>query len=160
MKDNSTMPKSMHKMDLTKLLGMSVLHFFAMYVLMYSMVNSLDNVLPNLNQVYMAGLMTSPMIILEVIVMRSMYTKDAINKGLVIGLVIFILFFIGIRSQTAINDREFLRSMIPHHSGAILMCQNAQITDSAIRNLCQDIINTQQLEINFMKEQLIRLENN
>jgi len=159
MKDNKSMPMSMHKMDLKMLLGMSVLHFFAMYILMYSMVDRMEHVLPNLNQIYMAGLMTAPMIILEVIIMRSMYTKDAIKNGLIIGTAIFILFFIGIRSQTAINNEEFLRSMIPHHSGAILMCQKAKITDPAIKKLCQDIIKNQELEIKIMKDQLTELDN-
>jgi len=149
---------SMHKMDLTKLLVMSVLHFIAMYILMYSMVDRIDNALPNINQIYMAGLMTAPMIVLEVLIMKSMYTKDAINKGFIIGTAIFVLFFIAIRTQTAVNDREFLRSMIPHHSGAILMCQKSKITDPAIKKLCQDIVVNQQSEINLMKELLSKLE--
>ncbi len=31
--------------------------------------------------------------------------------------------------QAGIGDKEFLRSMIPHHSGAILMCEQATLTD-------------------------------
>ncbi|WP_156466940.1 MULTISPECIES: hypothetical protein [unclassified Phenylobacterium] len=38
---------------------MSVLHFGAMFVLMYAMVDAVGNALPNVNQVYMAGLMPS-----------------------------------------------------------------------------------------------------
>lgn len=37
------------------LLIMTVLSFAAMYVLMYAMANSLDNVFANVNQFYMAG---------------------------------------------------------------------------------------------------------
>lgn len=44
---------------------MIALSFVAMYVLMYAMVNSLDNVVMNFNQVYMAGLMAAPMVLIE-----------------------------------------------------------------------------------------------
>ena len=39
---------------------MTVLSFIAMYALMYAMVDSFESVYANLNQVYMAGLMTAP----------------------------------------------------------------------------------------------------
>ena len=56
-----------------RLLLMAVLCFAAMYGLMYGMVNTLSNVYANLNQLYMAGLMTIPMVVFELAVMRSMY---------------------------------------------------------------------------------------
>ena len=34
-----------------------------MYILMYAMVNAFANVYPNVNQFYMAGLMTAPMVV-------------------------------------------------------------------------------------------------
>ena len=43
-----------------KLLVMAGLSFMSMYVLMYAMVNTFANVVPNINQFYMAGLMTAP----------------------------------------------------------------------------------------------------
>ena len=36
---------------------MAVLSFIAMYILMYAMANSINNVYPNINQFYMAVLM-------------------------------------------------------------------------------------------------------
>ena len=136
---------------------MTVLSFLAMYVLMYAMVNGLANVYNSLNQVYMAGLMTASMVIIELIVMRAMYHDKRrnvlIGAASVAGLVGFFLF---IRAQTAISDRQFLRSMIPHHSGAILMCEQASITDADIRRLCEGIISSQQAEIDQMKAMLRR----
>jgi uncharacterized protein (DUF305 family) len=55
-----------------------------------------------------------------------------------------------IRQQTAISDQQFLRSMIPHHAGAILMCEQAQIIDPQIEKLCGAIISSQQAEIQQM----------
>ncbi|MCL5429092.1 MAG: DUF305 domain-containing protein [Chloroflexi bacterium] len=66
--------------------------------------------------------------------------------------------FIFIRQQTAIGDEGFLRSMIPHHSAAILMCAQASIEDAQILDLCQRIITSQQAEIEEMKAALERFE--
>lgn len=68
------------------LLGlMGVLHFAAMYVLMYAMVNTFGDVLPNLNQLYMAALMTAPMLGLEVLLMSGMYPMKRVNAAIVAG---------------------------------------------------------------------------
>ena len=51
--------------------------FISIYILMYAMANSLENVYPNINQFYMASLMTMPMIIIELVLMGKMYmNKD------------------------------------------------------------------------------------
>ena len=42
--------------------------------------------------------------------------------------------------------------MIPHHAGAILMCEKSQFKDQRIQTLCLSIIDSQQSEINQMKE--------
>ena len=74
------------------------------------------------------------------------------------GTVILIAFFLFIRNQTAISDTEFLKSMIPHHGGAILMCEKAPIEDPEIQALCRNIISSQQSEIDQMKAKLAELE--
>lgn len=58
---------------------MSALAFASMYVLMYAMVNTFANVYSNFNQVYMAGLMTAPMVVIELVVMRGMYHNKTRN---------------------------------------------------------------------------------
>lgn len=134
---------------------MAILHFVAMYLLMYVMVNVTSNIFFNLNNVYMAGMMTAPMLLIEGILMRSMYeNKQMLNMIMVGSAFVMILLFLFVRRQTAIGDTEFLRSMIPHHSGAILMCQQAQIQNPEIKTLCQNIIRSQQDEIDQMKNLL------
>lgn len=58
---------------------MAVLSFIAMYVLMYAMVDRRENIYPNFNTFYMAGLMAAPMVIIELAVMRSMYKNKKLN---------------------------------------------------------------------------------
>lgn len=139
---------------------MAALSFISMYILMYIMVDSFANVYSNLNQLYMAGVMTIPMLIIELVLMRSMYTNKILNGLIVIfSLVIFILFITFIRKQTAISDKEFLKSMIPHHAAAILMCKESHLQDPEIQELCKNIGLTQQSEINFMKAKLESMKN-
>lgn len=138
-----------------KLLWMIALSFGAMYVLMYAMVDAYANVYHSMNQAYMAGLMAAPMLAIELIVMRGMYVNKRLNAiVMAASLVVAAVFFLAIRRQTAISDEQFLRSMIPHHAGAILMCQEADINDARIKELCRNIITNQRTEIDQMKELL------
>ena len=142
-----------------KLAIMIVVSFIAMYILMYSMVDVFANVVPNINQFYMAGLMTMPMLIIELLVMGSMYGNKKLNISLVVtGFIALILFFAGIRQQAAVGDREFLKSMIPHHAAAILMGKEASVTDPEIKELIKNIIISQQAEIDQMKAKLKELD--
>jgi uncharacterized protein (DUF305 family) len=131
---------------------MVLLSFIAMYILMYAMVDELPHVYNNLNQAYMAALMAAPMLIIELLLMRSMYPDRWRNALLiVIGLVVLAGAWTLIRQQTAIADRQFLRSMIPHHSGAVLMCEQASISDERVQALCRRIVESQLAEITEME---------
>ena len=155
-KDNSSHDEGKHY---TRLGIMAVLSFICMYALMYSMVNQFDNVFLNVNQFYMAALMASPMIIIEVLLMHMMYKNKKLNAAiLAISGIALVGFFFLIRKQTEVSDRQFLKSMIPHHSGAILMCQQADIQDPEVKKLCESIIVSQQKEIEQMKAKLKELE--
>jgi hypothetical protein len=150
---------AMHAMNYLHLAVMAGLSFVSMYVLMYAMVDVFGNVFANLNQVYMAGLMTAPMVIIELVVMGAMYANKRLNLIIIGGcLVALALFFVLIRQQTLIYDSQFLRSMIPHHASAILMCEKASIRDPEIKQLCQAIISGQQAEIAQMKAKLAQME--
>lgn len=138
---------------------MGALSFFAMYVLMYAMVDRLANVQNNFNQAYMAGLMAAPMVAIEILIMREMYGHKKVNAAILLGSVLaLVVCFMAIRSQAAIGDTQFLRSMIPHHGGAILMCEQASLNDPEIKKLCEQIRASQQAEIAQMKAKLEALE--
>lgn len=103
--------------------------------------------------------MTAPMIIIEMILMGGMYPNKKLNLAVIgVSLIALLGFWFLIREQTGINDKQFLKSMIPHHAGAILMCEEAEITDAEIKQLCNGIINGQNGEIQQMKEKLNQLE--
>lgn len=138
-----------------RLLGMAIVSYVAMYVLMYAMVDRFDNVYANVNQFYMAGLMAAPMVLIELVLMRRMYPNRSLNLAIgALSGTALVVFFAMIRSQAAVRDDQFLRSMIPHHAGAILMCEQATLQEPVVVALCASIIKGQQQEIQLMKETL------
>ena len=144
-----------HQGHYGRLLLMMALSFLAMYALMYAMVDQWANVYHNVNQFYMAGLMAAPMLLIELWLMSSMYPDRRRNLILAGVTVAFMLFcWWGIRTQAAVTDRQFIRSMIPHHAGAILMCEENRLKDPELVKLCQEIITSQKQEIVQMKQLL------
>ena len=142
-----------------RLLAMAVLSFISMYVLMYMMVDRYNDVYPNLNQFYMAGMITAPMIVFEMLLMGSMYKNKMVNLVIIVlGVIVLALFVLFIRKQTAISDSEFLKSMIPHHGGAVLMCTENEIEDAEIKDLCKEIVSSQESEISWMKQKLAEMK--
>ncbi len=150
--------KMEHSGHYKKLLIMAVLSFIAMYILMYSMVNSIRNVYPNINQFYMAALMTMPMMIIELALMGKMYPNRKLNIMLIaISSIGLIVFFLLIQRQAAVTDKQFLKGMIPHHAAAILMSEQSKSQDPDIKKLQEQIISSQQKEIQEMKAKLKEL---
>lgn len=159
--DNHMQMQKEHGSMYRKLLIMAVLSFISMYILMYAMVNEFANVFPNVNQFYMAGLMTSPMIIIEVLLMRMMYKNKKLNAiAIGVSLVALVGFFLLIRQQTGVGDRQFMRGMIPHHAAAILMAKKSNLSNPEVKKLAEEIIVSQEKEIEQMKAKLEEMKNN
>ncbi len=128
-----------------------------MYLVMFVMIDGLGSFYNNLNMVYMTLMMVAPMVVLMILAMRGMFPSKTANASILAGsLIVFVGCFGLIRTQTTIGDDAFLRSMIPHHSGAILMCQQASLKDPEVVRLCQGIIKSQRDEIDQMKAILAR----
>jgi hypothetical protein len=128
-----------------------------MFLLTYAMIDTLDHFYPNINRVYMALLMVAPMVVLMLIVMHAMYPNATLNYFLIAAFAgLFILVFTLLRTQTPVGNAQFLRSMIPHHSSAIVMCEKSTITDPEIVSLCGQIVKAQKEEIAQMQKILSR----
>ena len=129
-----------------------------MYLVMFVMIDGLSSFYNNLNMLYMTLMMVAPMVVLMILAMRHMFPSKSANTALLVGSVaIFLGSFALIRTQTTIGDTAFLRSMIPHHSGAILMCREASLADRQVKRLCGEIIQSQRQEIDEMKGILARM---
>ena len=136
-------------------LGLSAV---VMYLVMFTMIDGTGEFYNNVNNVYMTAMMVSPMAILMLLMMGSMYSNRRLNLALYAGFaVVFIFSFWAMRTQALVGDTQFLRSMIPHHSGAVLMCREASIRDPEIVALCGQIEQSQKAEIAQMKAILKRI---
>ncbi len=141
----------------TKLAIALTLSLILMFVLSMSMVRTLDHFYLNLSNFYMAVVMVAPMGIVMIGVMWAMFGNKRLN---VILIAFFVLLFgaalaLG-RTETFTGNKEFLKSMIPHHSRAILVCQESANTDPQIERLCDEIVKTQREEIAEMQKILDR----
>lgn len=150
--------KHHHKSAYRNLIWMGVLHVPIMYIIMFSMVDTAGDIFQNLNTFYMAFMMAAPMVALMPLMMKEMYPDKKKNWLVIIGaMLVLVGAFSAIRFQSAIGDTQFVRSMIPHHSGAILMCEKAKISDPELKSLCNDISKAQRQEIQQMENILNRL---
>lgn len=141
-----------------KALGIEMaVDFVIMYLVMYTMIAALDHLLLNINNVYMTLMMVAPMAVVMLIGMRSMFQSRRLNVTIgAIAALVFLASFAAMRAQGGVGDTQFLRSMIPHHSGAILMCERASLRNPEIVALCQEIVKSQQEEIAQMEAILAR----
>ena len=134
-----------------------VIDFVVMYLVMYTMIATARHFRLNINNLYMTLMMIAPMAIVMLVSMRSMFPNRRRNLTIVAAaLGVFLASLAAMRTQAGVDDDEFLRAMIPHHSGAILMCREAHITDPEIKSLCDGIVKSQTEEIAQMEAILAR----
>jgi uncharacterized protein (DUF305 family) len=123
-----------------------------MYGLMYLNTYAWEHVLWSETRAWMALLMGATMAVIMLGFMLGMYRRRALNLGIFGGAIaVFALSLWLVRSQATVNDQEYMRAMIPHHSVAILTSARAQISDPRVRKLADDIIEAQEREIAEMK---------
>jgi hypothetical protein len=123
-----------------------------MFFLMYQLVYSYDHALFSVNRLIASLLMGCVMSVVMLGFMWSMYKGTAAKVAVLVLAVAagFTLLFVN-RSQAVIGDLTFMSSMIPHHSIAINNARKATITDPRVRELADQIIESQVREIAEMK---------
>lgn len=127
---------------------MVICMFFAGYAsTMNNWIDNWDDFRFSLNDFYMVGLMTGWMLFF-----MGLFTLQ-LGKTLW-GLLCVIIFFALIRTQVFVNEIQYLKGMIPHHSMAILMSKKLEKKPNSIQHLLDQIIQTQRKEIIIMKQYL------
>lgn len=136
------------------LLGLAV-----MYLGMFTMIDGWHDFRQNINMAYMALTMAAPMGIIMLATMSGMYPRRGLNAVLYFGFALLcVASLAATRAQTLVGDRQFIASMIPHHSGAILMCRQNRLSDPELVRLCDEIVRSQQQEIEQMNRIRSRLD--
>ena len=127
---------------------MIICMFFAGYAsTMNNWIDNWDDFRFSINDFYMVGLMTGWMFFF-----MGLFTLQ-FGKTM-FGLIGVIIFFALIRTQTFVNEIQYLKGMIPHHSMAILMSKRLEKKPNSIQPLLKQIIETQEKEIIIMKQYL------
>ncbi|WP_226036779.1 DUF305 domain-containing protein [Aquibacillus saliphilus] len=142
-----------------KFAGMVLTSTIVMFIFKYLSTFQFNHVFFSETRAYMAILMGATMAIIMLIFMRHMLKNRKINIGIVAGsLVVFFLSLFLLRSQTIVDDTDYMEAMIPHHSIALLTSERAEITDPRVRELADEIIKAQRKEIDEMKNLIEDLE--
>ena len=137
---------------------MLLVSFVIMYSVMFLNVAKFEHIYLSTTRFYMAILMVAPMAIFMILMMGDMFKDKKKNKLIIsLSIILFILVLVSLRTQTPIKDEQYIMAMIPHHSSAILTSREANLNDSEVQKLAEDIIETQEREISQMKEILERL---
>lgn len=130
-----------------------------MYVLMYLNTYALDHVFWSETRAWMALLMGATMAVVMLGFMLSMYTNTKLNLAIfAASILMFAVSLWLVRSQATIDDADYMKAMIPHHSIAIMASRRAHISDQRVRELADGIIESQEREIAEMKSLIADLE--
>ncbi len=151
--------KSQHEGSYSKFTLMMCISFVMMYIVMFLNVYEFEHIEHSLTRVYMTLLMVAPMAISKILFMWKMYPSTKANYSIIVGSALtFIIALYGLRQQKPINDVQWMKAMIPHHSSALLTSNRAKLTDPSVKQLAKEIIIAQEKEIAKMKEMISRLE--
>lgn len=153
--------KPHHPGKWTVFLAMIATSIATMFVLKYSNVWAIDHVFFSQTRLWMALMMGMAMVIIMLAFMWGMYgsrrLKVLVMAGAIAG---FALFLFLARSQSTVDDKAWMKAMIPHHSIAVLTSERASISDPRVRKLADSIIEAQVKEIAQMKLLLADIDKN
>ena len=129
--------------------------------LMYLNTYAIDHVFWSETRFWMMFVMGAVMAVVMLIFMWGMYRNRAKNWIIIgVAVVTFALSLFLVRSQTTIDDSDYMSAMIPHHSIAIMTSERAGIEDVRVRKLANDIIRAQRKEIDEMRWLLADIDAN
>ena len=133
----------------------------AMFALTYANSYRLGDVQWSETRFYTVFVMGAAMAVIMLGFMLGMYTSRKINAAIFVGsAIVFSLALWLVRSQETVQDRSYMRAMVPHHSIAILTSSRAELTDLRVRELADEIIAAQKREIEEMNWLIADIDEN
>lgn len=148
-------------MSYARFILMVVASSVVMFGLMYLNTYDVAHVRFSQTRVWMAMVMGATMALLMLGFMLRMYKSRAANLAIALGSVaVFAGALWLVRSQETVGDVAYMKAMIPHHSIAVMTSRRAEIHDPRVRQLADEIIESQMREIAEMNRLIAELENN
>jgi len=129
-------------------ISMFIIQYFFMS---YIMTNRMDNMQNSFGKVYMSSIMGLFMVLLMVFMKRKINMTHVILFTSLLLLIIYLY-----KEQVGINDKEYLKEMIEHHSMAVLTSKQVlnKTNNITVSNFAKQVLNTQEREINEMKHMI------
>lgn len=134
-----------HSTMLSMFIGMFIIQYF---LSSYIMTNRLGNMTNSIGKIYMCIIMGLFMVLLHILMQERFNTNQF---SLILGLTLFFIYLY--RLQVGVDEKNYLREMIEHHSMALLTSKNIvkKTKNPAVHNLATKIITTQENEIDDMR---------
>ena len=128
-------------MTYSRFMLMIAVSTIVMFGLMYLNTYAWDHIFFSETRGYAALYMGASMAIIMLAFMLGMYTNRRLNIAILLGSVlIFVTSLFLLRSQTTVDDVDYMKAMIPHHSIAILTSERAKLVDPRVRKMADGIM--------------------
>ena len=125
--------------------GMFVIQYF---VMSYIMTNKVENISNSMGKVYLCIIMGLLMVLLDILLSPMAHTQ---LFAPVLGLTLLFIYLY--RIQFGVDEKNYIREMVEHHSMALLTSKNIleKTKNPAVINLATKIVLTQEQEIADMR---------
>jgi len=125
------------------------------YLMSYIMVNNASNITNSVGKIYISTIMGISMGMIEV-GMNNLMMKRITWMYYIVLSIMLVTSVIAYKIQLGINDQEYLKEMIEHHSMALLTSGEIlnKTSNYQVKKLASNIINTQSQEIQYMNKLL------
>ena len=132
-------------MRLYMFIGMFIIQYVAMSYIMSNQVEHINN---SVGKLYMCTLMGLFMVLLDSILSDKF---NAQHVGIIVGLILLFIYLYKI--QFGVDDKNYLREMIEHHSMALLTSKQIleKTKNPGVNNFAVKIIVNQEKEIEDMR---------
>lgn len=148
-------------MKYSRFAAMIVTSTIVMFIMMYLNTYAISHIWFSETRTYMALYMGAGMAIIMLSFMLGMYTNKKLNASIFIAAIaLFAVCLYLVRSQATVSHSAYMKAMIPHHSIAILTSERANIEDTRVRELADNIILAQRREIKEMEWLVKDIESN
>jgi hypothetical protein len=144
-------------MELTNSLWFMMISSFIIQISIMSLImtNTKNNITFSVGKFYISVIMAVLMGLLEVL-MFDVHMRTISFPYYLAFILILIIFIYLYRNQLYIEDKDYLSEMIEHHSMALLTSEEIleKTHSERVKKLAENIIITQEKEIDYMKQML------
>lgn len=133
-------------------IGSFIVQYFIMPPIMVSNYMYVTN---NIGKAYLAGIMGTLMVIIEIMMRDHQYHVLSLNWYAILFALLAALIY-AYRKQAAINDKQYLEGMIEHHSMALFTSNEIlkKTNNYDVTKLAKNIISQQSDELRVMRDLL------